>query len=140
MTEALVSQQDNVSQLPTEDAKAVHRKVYDAIDAVYDAERSRYTRGLNGWHSDDSIAKSVGCAPALVAKVREEFFGQAIPPEEPTEEIKSLQSNMAQLEKEFQDRENFLDGLKIQMKESQKRLKETREKLKKLCEDNGWYH
>ena len=135
-----------VSALPTEDAKVVRRKVYDAIEAVYDEKRKCYGRGLNGYHTDEPIAKSVGCALNLVSKLREEFFGPAAP-DEPTEDIKAFQITLDHLERDLETFASDLqahirltDGLKEQLTKLRKQKGDVAEALKEMCEANGWYH
>lgn len=124
---------------PTEDAKVIRRKVYDAIEAVYDEKRKCYSVGLKGYHTDESIAKSIGCAEQLVTKVREEFFGPG-EPDEPTEDIKKFQMIIAHLDKEADENEAVIDGMKEQVSKLRKGIDAARKQLKEMCQANGWYH
>ncbi|HWU03153.1 MAG TPA: hypothetical protein VN222_10475 [Novosphingobium sp.] len=63
---------------PTDAAKDMRRMAYMAIEDGYDQGAKRYRPG----HSDEAVAKAVGCAVALVAKIREDFFGPNTPPNE----------------------------------------------------------
>lgn len=63
--------------VPSDAAKALRRKIYEAIEAAYDEGKKRYRTKLKGEYSDQSLADEVGCSVALVEKVRDEFFGPA---------------------------------------------------------------
>lgn len=80
---------------PTPAAAAVRRMVYMALEDAYDEGRG-YKEGF----SDDRIAKENSCAAQLVAKVREEFFGPAAPPE--PESIVILRRRISEAEKDVQ--------------------------------------
>lgn len=128
-----------VSVLPTDDAKVLRRKVYEAIEAVYDEKRKCYGRGLKGYHTDESLAANLGCSANLITKVREEFFGPG-EPEEPTEDIKAMQVTFGHLQKEADEMRNVVDGMKEQIAKFHNKLAGVKSELKAMCEANGWYH
>jgi len=140
MTQAKISPANDTpdDNHPTEAAKALRRRVYEAIEDVYDDKLRCYRMALGGRHSDESISKRLQCAAALVAKVREEFFGPAAP-DEPTEEIKSISTDLAHLLRETKEWENLAAGLKKQAVDLRKMATCIEQRLKKLCEAHGWY-
>jgi hypothetical protein len=74
---------------PSDAARTQRRMIYIALEAAYDESARHYKAG----HSDETIAKEVGCAANAVRIVREEFFGPAQPPEPP--EIAQLRADLA---------------------------------------------
>lgn len=74
---------------PSDAARTQRRMIYIALEAGYDEVARHYKPG----HSDEAIAKEVGCPANAVRIVREEFFGPAQPPEPP--EIAQLRADFA---------------------------------------------
>lgn len=106
----------SASAPPTDAAKEQRRMAYTAIEAAYDEVKKRYYIG----NTDATIAEEVGCAVALVAKVRDEFFGVNGPPDE-VELIK-------------------LDIIALQRENSTliERLSKNEARLNALCKKHGW--
>ena len=75
MTQATITP---IKSEPTDAAKAQRRMVYMALEDAYDEAGKHY----KPTHTDETVAKVVGCAIQLVSKVRDEFFGPNGPPDE----------------------------------------------------------
>lgn len=127
------------TDIPSDAAKVLRRKVYDAIDEAYDEKGKRYRAKLNGKFSDQSIADDVGCSPQLVEKIREEFFGPA-GQSEPLEQIKALQIALSHLERDNIAIENLAKGVGQQVREHRQKISVVKGDLKRLCQDFGWAH
>lgn len=75
---------DNVTPIataerqPSKDARAMRRAVLEWLEQGYDTDAGRYRAGI----TDASIAKETGAAAQMVAKLREEFYGEAGEPPE----------------------------------------------------------
>jgi hypothetical protein len=124
---------------PSDSAKVLRRKVYEALEDAYDERFKRYKTKLKGEFTDASIAKTVGCSVDLVTKIRDEFFGPATRAE-PTEEIRSLQITLANLEKEGQELNNLAAGLGVQVRAHRQKIGVVKDDLTRLCETQGWAH
>lgn len=120
-------------------AKVLRRRVYEAVEEVYDDRFKRYARGLKGLHTDAAIAAKLDCHENVVAKVREEFFGPA-QGDEPTEQIKAMQAKIAHMEKEGQDLQALADGLRKQVVGHRKKIGVSKDEMKSMCEEHGWFH
>lgn len=125
--------------VPSDSAKALRRKVYEALEGAYDEQKKRYRAKLKGENSDKSIAEEIGCSVALVEKVREEFFGPA-DRAEPTEQIKAMQIKLSHLERESDDMDKLAKGLAQQVKEHRNKVGVLKDDLKSLCLEFGWAH
>ena len=143
MSSAVSEQATNVvkiaTDVPSDAAKVLRRKVYDAIDEAYDEKGKRYRAKLNGKFSDQSIADDVGCSVQLVEKIREEFFGPA-GLSEPVEQIKALQVALSHLERDNTALENLAKGVGQQAREHRQKISVVKDDLKRLCQEFGWAH
>lgn len=132
---------ENVVELdtktPSDAAKVLRRKVYDALEVAYDEQKKRYRTKLTGEHTDASLADSIGCSVSLVEKIREEFFG---PPgrAEPTDQIKAMQTKLSHLERESDDMDKMAAGLTKQAKEHRQKIGVLKGDLKSFVESHGW--
>lgn len=127
------------TDVPSDAAKVLRRRVYDALDEAYDEKAKRYRAKLNGKFTDQTIADGLGCSVKLVEKIREEFFGPA-GDSEPVEQIKALQISIAHLEKRSAEMSDMAKGLGVQIKEHQQQVRVVKDDLKRLCQDFGWGH
>ena len=124
--------------LPTDAAKVLRRRAYEAIEDYYDEVRKRYKPSLTGGrHTDKSIADELQCAEQLVAKVREEFFGPNTVTSEP-DALKGVKTDLAYLQKEAGEIENLAKGLRQQAKTWQAKADEMARRVDELCADHGW--
>lgn len=123
---------------PTDDAKAKRREVFMAIEEAYNEARKCYNVGPRGQYTDATIAADVGCAAALVTKVREEFFGPAMSSEPP--ELKPMQETLAYLLKEAAQMEIQAKGLGQQSRTLRKQAEDMEVALAALCKEFGWGH
>lgn len=122
---------------PTEAAKVLRRQVYERIEECYNSEKKRYRVSEKGRFSDKIIAEEFVCAPELVAKIREEFFGDDTVPCEP-EILKELQIEIAYLKNENENILNLAKGLRQQASDWKKRTETVEAQINGLCAEYGW--
>jgi len=125
--------------IPSDAARAQRRLAFMAIEEAYDDTAKRYKPG----HSDASIAKAVGCAEGLVATVRNENFGPAVPPEPPEvarlrQEIAALGGSIKMLEADNTDWQRTGMAIAERLREQEAARVSLQERLDRLCSDLCW--
>lgn len=116
---------DEGVQLPSPAARAMRLKVIEELREAYDIGAERYREGFD----DAAIAILASCPEALVAKIREEFYGPMSPPIPP--EIEEIVESMGRLGKS-------IDELAKQIAEKQVQHDRLNDRLEKLMAKHGW--
>jgi hypothetical protein len=110
---------------PSDAAKAQRRMAFIAVEAAYDENNRRYRDG----HTDETVAKEVGCVVKIVVDVREQFFGPAAPPEPP--EFAALRGQIVQAAAQFATAKSHLAA-------SQTNLTNMTDAFNRIAKANGW--
>lgn len=123
---------DQATTPPSEAAKVQRRLAYTAVEDAYDEGARRYRPG----HTDDTIAATVGCAPKLVASIRDEFFGPAAPPEPP--EVAALRADIAETLATARAMRAEGEGMAARATRIEERAAAEAKRLDQLAGDFGW--
>lgn len=88
---------------PSDAAREAKRLVLTALEDHYDECRKCYKPG----HSDATVAKETGASEATVSKIREEFFGPLVEPDE----VRALREELARVSAALADLQGSFDKL-----------------------------
>ena len=108
---------------PSDNARRARRDALSWLDEAFSPETGRYRAGV----SDATIAAEVGLSEAMVAALREEFYG---PLKEP-EEVVELRETLARLTRD-------VEAAKTLMADLDRRVDAAQSKLAAAAKANGW--
>lgn len=109
----------------SDEARLAKRLVVAELEDHYDDKAKRYRAG----HCDASIARTTGIAEAVVAKIRDEFFGPTAPPEPP--ELTRLRESIA-------DAKTELTSFSLAWAEKSEKLGILVASFNKIAKQHGW--
>lgn len=110
---------------PESTARALRRAVVEWLDQAYDLPKQCYKEGF----SDATIAKETGTSETNVAKLRDEFFGPAAPPE--PKEIRRLREAIEQ-------HATRLEALRQTLETEERNTDALMHRLQELVAKNAW--